>query len=427
MQARQLTILAAVAVVAIGAAIWVSQERTPESAASIGEPLVPGLEANVNEVTRLDIGAGAEPLVTIEREETGWTVAQKSGYPADIDKLRETVLGLSIAEVLEEKTADPENYEELGVTDEIAEEAAGAHLTLTGLEEPIRLIVGDTARGGSSTYVRRAGEKTALLVSGNLDINRQPVEWLRREVLDVIAGGVQSVSIVHPDGGNLEISKETRELPDFTVADMPQGQKLISASETNALASALTGVRLEDVEPAEGFTPEEDEAVRATFRLFDGEIYTVHAFERDGRKLIHVGASLDEELAERFAAPPAAEPSASALTEDTPAEDMTAPGDAANPVGDDEPAARTDQAADDAETAADAAGEAAANAAEEQQIAIEAARARIATLQARLESWLFEVSDYKYEQLTRTPEDLFEPTVPDAESEPEAETETEGG
>lgn len=428
MQARKLTILAAIAAVAILAAVWASRERAPDSTATVGGPLVPGLEENVNEVTKVEIGAGAEPLVTIERDETTWTVAQKSGYPADVNKLRETLLGLSIAEVLEEKSSNPENYGQLGVTDEIAEDATGAHLTITGLGQPAELIIGDTARGGSSTYARRVGEETALLVSGNLDIDRQPVEWLRRDVLDVTADSMQSVTLVHPDGRTIEIAKETRNLPDFTVAEIPEGQKLVSASETNSLASALTGLRLEDVEPAEGFDPEEAEAVHATYRLFDGRVFTVYAFERDGRKLIHVQPAFDTELAQRFAPPAATEPAAAgpaseASTEGT-ADDAAAatgePGEAASAPATDE-ADDTVATGDAGEPAAGDTQVTAAGTEEEQRIAMDGTREKAQLLQARLEPWLFEVTDYKYEQLTHTPDDLFEPIAPEPEAEPAAE------
>ncbi|MGH8494870.1 MAG: DUF4340 domain-containing protein [Gammaproteobacteria bacterium] len=426
MQGRQLTILAAIAAVAILAAIWASRERVPDASSSVGGRLVPGLEEDVNDVTKVEIGAGEGPLVTIERTDDAWVIAEKSGYPADVNKLRETLLGLSIAEVLEEKTSDPENYAQLGVTDVIAEEEPGAHLTITGLGEPVELVIGQTARGGSSTYARRAGEATALLVSGNLDIDRQPVDWLHRDVLDVTGDTVQSVSIVHPEGRNVEIAKESRDLPDFTVAEIPEGQKLVSAAETNSLASALTGLRLEDVEPEEAFEPEE--SIRSTYRLFDGKVFTVYAFEIDERKLIHVQADFDADLAERFAV--AEEDEAAAAADETLAGDAAGTGETAAPAEDEaiEPEAAPEDAAEatsaaEEEAPAEAddetsdAEESAAGAAEKLRIAMDAAREEAEMLDARLEPWIFEITDYKYEQLTRAPDDIFEPTVPEGEAE----------
>lgn len=396
MTSRHLTWLALAAAVAIAAAIWAARDRAPETGGSSGQPLVPGLESAVNDVTRIDIGTGDETRVTLERADEGWTVAQKSGYPADIGKLRETLLALAGSTVLERKTSDPEKYGQLGVEDALDDDAPGAWIELDGLGDPVRLVIGDNARGGSSTYARRAGDESALLVSGNLDIEKQPIEWLRRDILDVAADSVQSVTITHPDGSSLAVSKDRHGLPDFSVADIPAGHQVKSAADVNSVASALTGLRLEDVRPAEEI-PAEDK-VQAVFRLFDGTVLTVQAFERDEQKLVHVDVAFDEALAEAMAqaaATAAATPEAAAA-----AIEPAAPGD-----NEDDAPAR------DAE--ADAAADAAESAAETQRAELEAAREKAAALETRLEPWLFEVSDYKYEQLSRDAADLFEPTVPE--------------
>ena len=391
MTSKHLTWLALAAAVAIAAAIWAARERAPETGGSSGNPLVPGLESAVNDVARIDIGTGDETRVTLERGEDGWTVAQKSGYPADIGKLREMLLALAGSTVLERKTSDPEKYGQLGVEDVLEDDAPGAWIELDGLGDPVRLVIGDNARGGSSTYARRAGEESALLVSGNLDIEKQPIEWLRRDILDVAADSVQSVTITHPDGSSLAVSKDRHGLPDFSVADIPAGHQIKSAGDVNSVASALTGLRLEDVRPAEEI-PAEDK-VQAAFRLFDGTVLTVQAFERDEQKLVHVDVAFDEALATAMAQAAAAaaaipEAAAAAIEPATPGEEGDAP-------------------AGDADTSA------AEAAAETQRADLEAARESAAALETRLEPWLFEVSDYKYEQLTRDAADLFEPTVPE--------------
>lgn len=405
MRSRQLTLLAVAAAAAILAAIWAAQDRAPDSGAAGGGPLVPGLEAGVNDVTEVDIGTGAaDALVTLERGEDGWTVAQKSGYPADIGKLRQLLLALAEATVLEQKTSDPESYAQLGVGDEIEDDATGGWIGIAGLAEPVRLVIGEKARGGSSTYARRGGEDTALLVSGNLDIDKQPIEWLRRDVLDVAAESVQSVTIAHPGGGTLEVTKATRGLPDFSVEDIPAGQQLKSAAEVNAVASALTGLRLEDVQPARDFAA--DESVRAIYRLFDGTVFTLDVAGQDERRLVHVDVAFDEELADAMAqasaaAEGAAEPAQGEGADESAGAEPLQTGD----VEVSEPAAGAG-----AEPDADA--QAAAADAEAARVAREAAREKAAMLESQLEPWLFEVSDYKYEQLTRTSEDLFESTVP---------------
>ena len=115
MNARTLGIVAAVTLAALAAAIGLNHTRKPASELR-SEPLVPGLKDEVNAITKLSvIGAGNAPLVVLERKDGGWVVTNRDGYPADSGKLREFVLKLADATVLEPKTANADRYPAIAI------------------------------------------------------------------------------------------------------------------------------------------------------------------------------------------------------------------------------------------------------------------------------------------------------------------------
>ena len=72
--------------------------------------------------------------------------------------MREFLLKLSDATVLEQKTSNPKLYADLGVEDVKGKDAKGILVTLEGLKQPVKLIVGNfNGGGGGGTFVRRDG------------------------------------------------------------------------------------------------------------------------------------------------------------------------------------------------------------------------------------------------------------------------------
>src|SRR5687768_6286685 len=124
MTSRKLSILSIVAVVAVGAGIWLAgrQASTPAGESAV---LYPDLKKELDAITTVRIvKAGGAPAVELKRGDAGWTVGERANYPADDAKLRKLISGLSDAKLVEEKTFNPESYKALGVED-ISSDAAG--------------------------------------------------------------------------------------------------------------------------------------------------------------------------------------------------------------------------------------------------------------------------------------------------------------
>ena len=140
--------------VAVVLALWASSSKSPVSeVAGAGSALVPGLSGALNDVTTLRVvEAGDKAVVTLQRVEDRWQVAERSGYAADIGKVRETLIRLADATLLEAKTANPERHSVLGVEDVAAATAKGTRVEIEG-KVAAKIVVGTySAQGGGSFF-----------------------------------------------------------------------------------------------------------------------------------------------------------------------------------------------------------------------------------------------------------------------------------
>jgi len=363
MNSRTLIALLASLAVLVALAIAVSVSQRPDQAA--GGPFLPGLREQLNEVSQIVVRTGGNRTVaTLKRNGDGWTLAERNDYPADVGRIRQSLIALAEAQILEEKTSNPEYYERLKVDDIDKANAAGVRLDILAGEQTTSVIIGTTGVGGGErAYARRAGEPASWLISGRIDAPRETAEWLDRLITDIDAKRIQAVTITHPDGEVLRIARDSPDAGDFTVAKVPAGRKLSFPGVGNPIGAALSDLRLDSVEPAAGFAPGAVKPVTARFEARDGLVVEVQSFPLPGGSRLRVAASADEALAARFADSKPAGGKPASESEPEPASNF-------------------------------------------EQVKAEAAR-----LQARHAAWVYAVPEYKAEQFTRRMEDLLESRI----------------
>jgi hypothetical protein len=355
MNRRSLLVVAAIAVVAVLLAIVGRRQSTPETDA--GALLLAGLTESLNDVERVVISkAQGEIVATLVRGSAGWSVAEKDDYSADVVKIRQALVALGEARIVEEKTADPAFYDRLGVESVELRTASGTAVAIDAAEAefPV-LILGDEANSGSR-YARRADEARSFLVDRNPDVPRSTAQWLIPDIVDVRGTRVQSVTIAHADGERLAISKGDETEANFSVADIPEGRELSYPGVANVIGNALRELKLDDVAGVAGTAGEP--AVVTELSTFDGLVVTM------------TGTMIGDEAWVTFAASAAPQPA----VETVPAE------------------AQVEAEAQDA----------AASAAEPPDPAAEAE-----AINARVGGWRYRIPEYQYDQLTRRLADLL--------------------
>lgn len=376
MTSRKLLILAIVAVVAVLGGIWLAGRQTSTSSGEVAT-LYPDLKQELDAITAVRIvKAGGTTAVEIKRGESGWTVSERSNYPADEAKLRKLVTDLADAKLLEEKTSTVENYPTLGVEDISSDAAGGMQVELDGPKQPVKLIVGKQARGGQSHYVRRAGEPKSWLVNKSVDTSASPDQWLRKNILDVSADRVQSAQVTIGNAKPYSALKKARADADFTVEGLPKGKELSSPSAADNFATALSGLTLTDVQSASAMT--DKPSAQAVIKTFDGLVAEATGWKKDDKHFLALKTSFDAAQAERFKVA-----TAEAEKKDAAPADDEKKADAANTEG--APPA-----------------EAATPVPAKPNVEEEASKAN-----ARLTGWVYEIPAYKYDAIFKPVDELI--------------------
>jgi hypothetical protein len=233
--------------------------------------------------------------LTLERGQSGWTVAERNHYPADPGKVRQALIGLAELKLVEAKTRKAELYKRLEVEDvREGSKSAAVEVKDANGQSMARLIVGKRrpdrlGTGADGIYIRRPGEAQAWLAQGSLDLTGEAKDWLDKKVVSIPSGKVKSVTIAQPDGATLTIARET---PDgkFAVADAPADARWKGETTIAEPAGGLENVELSDVATLEQQPVPEDAHV-ATFVTFDGLTVKAATWSKDETTWLRLDAS----------------------------------------------------------------------------------------------------------------------------------------
>lgn len=396
--------LLAATVAVLGLAFWASTSRHAEPGLSDNGSLVPGLRAALNDVSKVRIiGAGNQTLVTLNKAENGWGVAERDGYSADIEKVRGLLIGLADSVLIEAKTTNPELYAKLGVEDLAGAEAKGLRIELDGAAAPVKLIVGHySSQGAVGTYVRRNDEAQSWLARGSLIPDTKPELWLKRELADIESSRLRQVEISR-DGRTLVVSKSSPGDDKFQIQGIPKGREPKSEYEANGLGSVLTGLRFDDVRKASGESAGKA-GLHARYTSFDGLVVNAEAVTEGEHNWVRFAALLDPVAAEAaiLAAQQKAIAEHAAATAAWTASQAEAKAQAGQPEGSDQPSSKP---AEPAPTAPLAVSDPAKDQAERMQ----ALQTTVSELNARLQGWEFQLPPFTFANINRGMDDLLKP------------------
>ncbi len=400
MDKKRFPILVVVALLAVVVAAVLVFKRAPETEGSLsGGALLPALSDQLNEIEQIQItGAGDKTLVTVNRSGERWAVAEREGYPADAGKVRSFLLRLADARVNEAKTANPERYAQLGVQDVADGSAAGVRLALSGGGYEDSIIIGNTAGLSGGTYARHADEPTSVLVGGELNIDREPGQWLQPAIIDIASSRIREIELAIGDGAPLRVAKESPGDANFAVADVPRGRQVQSDFVANGMGSMLAALTLEDVARDTGGVDAEHH--RGVYRLFDGIVINLDGWkEGEDSTWIRLSASLDEAAATATVAADVAREQADAQAL---AQANAAAEDAA---GDKEEGADGDEAAT-AEPATAPVPVIDVEARTSEKLA--ELRAEVEAINAVTEGWRFKIPAFKFDPINKRMDDMLQ-------------------
>lgn len=395
----------AVTVVAVVAAVVISQQRAPQTSKETSL-LFPDLAAKVNEVSELQVRDALSEL-TVRRVSGTWRVAEGDDYPALVDKVKQTVVGAADLRIVAEKTQNPDLHKRLGVEDLESKGAESHLLTLKSDGEELASFIKGKARRSQSPshspgfYARLPGQSQALLVEGGLEISTDVAEWIERDIVDIEGVEVSDIRISHREGPEVILKRETPE-DDLVMQNIPEGKEQESEYAIVRLAGLMANIYVNGVKRADRFASAAPEA-NIEVKTFDGLLATAQVYVEDEKTYAQFSFAAAPEVPEEGAEAEVA----GAGDEGTEAGDDGT--EAGEPEGVEESAVSSEIAGagdDDAGADDDAAG-AGDDDAEDAMTPAEKAQA----LNALTAGWAYQLSDSKAELFTKPQSELVRDPV----------------
>ena len=230
-----------------------------------------GLTDRINQAAKITI-RDQEAQVELAKKNGTWVVASRYDYLADISAIRSLLLRFSQAQIIEQKTKNPELYSRLGVQDLSAEEARGQQLTVHAEDDSVLLdiIVGDYSQvSGGAYYARLATEEQSFLTTGDLEIDSEVANWFDSGLTAIAADRISEMKIRHNTRRPIKIHKEDSTSSDFSLEKLPRGKKLSSQYSLNQVPVVLSDLKALDILPKQEHTFSKN-AIRTQFKTFDG-------------------------------------------------------------------------------------------------------------------------------------------------------------
>jgi hypothetical protein len=280
MNARIAGVLVVLLIALGGGALLVrEQQGAPRSDhAGTGQPLLKNLQASQIAAIAIREPKGS---LTIAKKGELWTVAERGGFPADYDKVREFVvkaIGLKVgqSEPVGEKDRARLLLDAGGTAVEfrgadgkpLAQFVAGKKYFKTEPENPEKAI-------GDGRYVALPGDEKRVVVVGDplVQASTRSADWISKT--GFAAEKVKIMEVRMPDGTSWKIER-SGDNADWKLAGA-RGDEKLDVTKANAASYSLAQIELADVAPADAKSEDTglDKPTVVSANTLDGLSYTL--------------------------------------------------------------------------------------------------------------------------------------------------------
>lgn len=282
--AKTLMVLGGLALLAVGAAVFVETRDANRSAVleQQGQRLLPDLAKRLNDVAEVQVRSG-EQTVTLTRRDNRWLIAERSNFPADPGKVRALLLGIANLTIVEPKTNNAELLSQLGLEDPTAAGAQSMLVTLKdGQGNALAAVVFGKDRPGKGSldrterYARRADSDQAWLVEGRVTLDKRAPDWMSKVLTNLDNQRIKQVKIEHADGAEvLRLTKESSNTGDFQIVEPKTDKPVKAPFELNGVANTFAKLTFDDVKPIAEVDFAKAPLYVATLETFDGLTLTL--------------------------------------------------------------------------------------------------------------------------------------------------------
>ncbi|MHC4147998.1 MAG: DUF4340 domain-containing protein [Planctomycetota bacterium] len=287
MSDRKLTMLGIVAVLMV---IWaVAQSRIANEPK--GKPEVPSYL--IQGVDPADIASivltSNDDTITLKRRQDRFVIADKDDYPAlagEITKLLTSCFDIRNAELY---TEDKANHKDLGV----AEEDARTVVKFLGPDSSLitGVVIGKASEQGRGTYVRLVASDKVYVASQVPRVKSQAMDYMDPKLVSMERGDIESVTVISPN--------ETYTLKGgnggIRLENLPDGKKL-KAGEYGHAFSALTNLRFDDVSGKSSAQEDLNFERKFICRMKDSTVYTVAIAQKNDKTYMTCDADFTDKV-----------------------------------------------------------------------------------------------------------------------------------
>ncbi|MDG9924376.1 MULTISPECIES: DUF4340 domain-containing protein [unclassified Pseudomonas] len=268
MNRKTLFVLGVLALALVAGWYFTSQVQKPRAPVQ-AEAWLPGLQTA--QVEAIEIRRVGQPLVRLQRRESGWVLPDKADYSANQAAIGALLKALAEARKVEPRTANPELYGRLGLADKGEPEQQGVRVTLQSEgQPPLSLLIGKPGQQ-SGQLVRRGDEAQSWLVSQRIELPATELEWLDRRVTAVPFTSVRELQLRHASGERLTLFRDKAEDAHLQVRELPKGKRLAFNGAADSMGQFFADLRFADAAPLAQLTFEGKPALQFSLVTLAGK------------------------------------------------------------------------------------------------------------------------------------------------------------
>ncbi len=244
--------------------------------------LIPELQDKVNDVDAISLSQGQNSL-DFFKEEGVWRIKQLNSFFADTNKIAQMLLSLRKFKLKQPKTSNSGNYSKLGLA-----ESQAINIVLKNKGKAFAdVYIGKQAMKVQGTYVRKNSDKQSWLSTGQLAIKLDKDDWIIKNIIDVDASQIQSVSYQPVNETGFTIAKKSPTDKDFLLETSSKELQLKAAIELTVLANGLSTFTIDDV--VNDVSIDESNLVNVvSYQLFSGSTYNLKLYTQADKHYLKI-------------------------------------------------------------------------------------------------------------------------------------------
>jgi hypothetical protein len=249
---RTLIILGSAVLLFAAAAALALHQRAAEGAARYTPVnFLPGFAARAKDAARIDV-LGHDGGFAVTLGPAGWVLADRGGYPADFNEVRQTLITLAQLVTIAPKTSRPDWLHYLSL--DTPPQGLGTALTVKDAKGAVlaRLLFGkvEDLGGASAIFVRRPGDDQSYLARAVFPLHGDVAYWMTKNLFDMGPGRLQQVVVQPATGAGFTVGR-ARPTDPVNVLNGPKGAQ-VDFQLVNDLGYAVASFAVADVRPAAG-------------------------------------------------------------------------------------------------------------------------------------------------------------------------------